>query len=131
MNIVNLSLLCVSTPVTIILSIVMLAIGGGAGIGVFAVVMNKKSKLANQKADKILADAHAEAEKIKKEQEKANQEYLNLLKSAADKERELYNKRVEAAKASAEMGAVCSDPACFVFGAGCGTMPFSALWRNL
>ena len=100
MNIVNLSLLCsVSIPVTIILSIVMLAIGGGAGIGVFTVVMNKKSKSANQKADKILADAHAQAEKIKKEQVELTNKEINLLKSTFEQENK---ERREEAKRSEE-----------------------------
>ena len=87
MNIVNLSLLCsVSVPVTIILSIVMLAIGGGAGIGIFTVVMNKRSKSVTVKADKILADAHAQAEKIKKEQVEQTNKEINLLKSTFEQE---------------------------------------------
>ena len=79
MDIVNLSLLCVSTPVTIILSIVMLAIGSGAGIGTFTIVMNKKSKLDSQKAYKILADDHAQAEKIKKDQVDLTNKEISLL----------------------------------------------------
>ena len=86
MDIVNLSLLCVTAPVTIILSIVMLAIGVGSGIGVFTVVMNKKSKNASLKADKILADAHAQAEKIKKEQVELTNKEINLLKSTFEQE---------------------------------------------
>ena len=87
MNIVNMSLLCsVSVPVTIILSIVMLAIGGGASVGIYMVVVNKKTKLANQKADKILADAHAQAEKIKNEQVEQTNKEINLLKSTFEQE---------------------------------------------
>ena len=81
MNIVNMSLLCVSVPVTIILSIVMLAIGVGAGVGVFMVVINKKSKSANVKADKILAEARAKAEEIRKQQVEQTNKEINLLKS--------------------------------------------------
>ena len=98
MDIVNLSLLCVSTPVTIVLSIIMLAIGGGAGVGVFAVVINKKTKSNSIKADKILAEAHAEAEKIKKEQVELTNKEINLLKSTFEqenKERREENKRAE------------------------------------
>ena len=87
MNIVNMSLLCsVSVPVTIILSIVMLEIGGGASVGIYMVVVNKKTKLANQKADKILADAHAQAEKIKNEQVEQTNKEINLLKSTFEQE---------------------------------------------
>jgi len=87
MNIVNLGLLCsVSVPVTIILSIVMLAIGSGAGIGVFVVVINKRSKSVTVKADKILADARAQAEKIKKEQVEQTNKEINILKSTFEQE---------------------------------------------
>ncbi len=98
MNIVNMSLLCVSVPVTIILSIVMLAIGGGAGVGVLMVVMNNKSKSANVKADKILAEARAKAEEIKKQQVEQTNKEINLLKSTFEmenKERREESKRNE------------------------------------
>jgi len=97
MNIV--SMLCsVSVPVTIILSIVMLAIGGGAGIGVYMVVINKKTKSAKIEADKILQDAHAQAEKIKKEQVEITNKEISILKSTFEqenKERREENKRNE------------------------------------
>ena len=85
MNIV--SMLCsVSVPVTIILSIVMLAIGCGAGIGVYMVVINKKSKSAKIEADKILQEAHAQADKIKKEQVETTNKELSILKSTFEQE---------------------------------------------
>ena len=80
------SLLCVSVPVTIILSFVMTAIGVGAGIGAYAVVMNKKSRSANIKADKILAEARAQAEQIKKQQVEQTNKEIDLLKSAFEME---------------------------------------------
>ena len=87
MNIVNTSLLCgVSVTVSIVLSIIMLIVGVGAGIGTYVVVINKKTKSAKTNADKVLQDAYAQAEKIKKEQmEQANKE-INILKSAFEQE---------------------------------------------
>ena len=67
MNLTNM-LLSVSPALTIILSIIMLAIGGGAGFGITSVVVNKKTKSARANADKILEDARLQAEKIKKDQ---------------------------------------------------------------
>ena len=45
----------------------MLIVGVGAGVGTYAVVINKKAKSAKITADKVLKDAYAQAEKIKKE----------------------------------------------------------------
>ncbi len=87
------SMLMVSTPVAWILSIVMLAIGVGVGSGIFAIVMNKKSKSANVKADKILDEAYKQAEQIKKDAELAKKEQveqtyseISLLKSTFEQE---------------------------------------------
>ena len=86
MNIVNFSLLCsisnsLATILSIVLFLVGIGIGIGVGFGIYAVVMNKKSKSAKKNADKILEDAYAQAEKIKKEQvEQANKE-IGILKS--------------------------------------------------
>ncbi len=99
MNIANMSMLCVSTPVVWILSIVMLAIGVGAGIGVYAVVINKKSKSSKVKADKILEEARAQAEKIKKEQVEQTNKEINILKSTFEQENK---ERREEAKRSEE-----------------------------
>ncbi len=81
MNIVSLSMLCVSTPVTVILSIIMLIIGGGVGLGVTTIIINKKNKSAKIKADKILNDAYTQAEKIKKEQVDQTNKEISILKS--------------------------------------------------
>lgn len=84
---VNLSLLCsVSVTLTVILSIVMLAIGVGAGFGIYAVVIYKKNKSASIKADKILNDAYAQAEKIKKEQVDQTNKEISILKSTFEEE---------------------------------------------
>ena len=72
--------------ITIVLCIVACAIGSGAGIGIFAAVRNKKSKTANDRADKIIKEAHNQADKIRKEQiEQANKE-ISLLKSTFEQE---------------------------------------------
>ena len=95
---VNLGLLCVSGPITAILSIVMLAVGIGAGCGIYAVVTYKKSKLNSNKADKILQDAYAQAEKIKNEQVAQTTKEINILKSTFEqenKERREESKRSE------------------------------------
>ncbi|MBR6779099.1 MAG: ribonuclease Y [Clostridia bacterium] len=87
MNIVNLSLLCsVSVSVTVILSIVMLAVGAGAGFGVYTVVSKKKTDLAKNNANKLLQDAYAQAEKIKKEQVEQTNKEISLLKSTFEQE---------------------------------------------
>ena len=44
------------------------------------VVINKKTKSAKIEADKILQDAHAQAEKIKKEQVELTNKEINLSK---------------------------------------------------
>ena len=55
MNVANLGLLCAVSPaIVIVLSVVMLAVGVGSGIGLYMVVMNKKTKYASKNADKIL-----------------------------------------------------------------------------
>ena len=95
---VNLGLLCVSGPITAILSIVMLAVGIGVGCGIYAVVTYKKSKSNNNKADKILQDAYAQAEKIKNEQVAQTTKEINILKSTFEqenKERREESKRSE------------------------------------
>ncbi len=95
---VNLGLLCVSGPITAILSIVMLAVGIGVGCGIYAVVAYKKSKSNNNKADKILQDAYAQAEKIKNEQVAQTTKEINILKSTFEqenKERREESKRSE------------------------------------
>ncbi len=95
-----LSMLCaVSTPVAVILSIVMLAVGGGAGLGVTLVVINKKSKSAQNKADKILTDAQAQAEKIKKEQVEQTSKEISVLRATFEQENK---ERREEAKRSEE-----------------------------
>lgn len=99
MNIANMSLLCVSTPVVWILSIVMLAVGLGAGIGIYAAVINNKSKSAKLKADKILEEARTQAEKIKKEQVEQTNKEINILKSTFEQENK---ERREEAKRSEE-----------------------------
>ena len=84
---VNLGLLCsVSTGLVVLFITMALAIGGGVGYGVTKVVINKKSKSANAKAEKILQDAHAQAEKIKKEQVEITNKEINLLKSTFEQE---------------------------------------------
>ena len=100
MNMVNMSLLCgVTVPVVIVLSIIMLAVGCGAGIGIYVVVMNKKHKSVNAKSEKILQDAHAQAEQIKKEQVEQTNKEINLLKSTFEQENK---ERREEAKRSEE-----------------------------
>ncbi|MBR2969712.1 MAG: ribonuclease Y [Clostridia bacterium] len=101
MNIVNFSTLCASVPVAvpIILSIIMLAVGVGAGYGVYAIVMNKKSKSAKMESDRILAEAHAQAEKIKKEQVELTNKEISILKSTFEQENK---ERREEAKRSEE-----------------------------
>jgi len=87
MNIVNMNMLCsVSVATTIILSIIMLIVGVGAGIGTYVVVINKKVKSAKINADKVLQDAYAQAEKIKKEQVEQTNKEINILKSAFEQE---------------------------------------------
>lgn len=91
MNIVNFSLLCsVSNSLATILSIVLflvgIGIGIGAGFGIYTVVMNKKSKSAKKNADKILEDAYAQAEKIKKEQVEQTNKEIGILKSTFEQE---------------------------------------------
>ena len=73
MDIVNLSMLCAGVPVAvpIILSIVMLAVGGGAGIFTYATVINKKSKSAKSEAEKILSNAKNENDRMVKSSEDA------------------------------------------------------------
>ena len=100
MNIVNLSLLCsVSNSLATILSIVLFLVGIGAGIGIYAVVMNKKSKSAKKNADKILEDAYAQADKIKKEQVEQTNKEIGILKSTFEQENK---ERREEAKRSEE-----------------------------
>ena len=98
MNIVNMSLLC-NVGVTIALSIIMLAVGVGAGVGLCYIVINKKNKSANIKADKILNDAYAQADKIKKEQVEQTNKEIELLKSTFERESK---ERREEAKRSEE-----------------------------
>lgn len=85
--------------ITIILCIVMFAIGSGAGIGVYIVVKNKKSKATAVKAEKILEDARIQAEKIRKEQIEQTNKEINLLKSTFEQENK---ERREEAKRSEE-----------------------------
>ncbi len=96
---VNLGLLCsVGVPVMIILSIIMLAVGIGAGVGIYAIVVNKSRLSTKVKADKILEDAYAQAEKIKKEQVEQTNNEISLLKSTFEqenKERREESKRSE------------------------------------
>lgn len=100
MNIVNFGLLCsVSVPVVVILSVIMLAIGVGGGIGVYAVVVNKKTKLAKISADKILEEARTQADKIKKDQVEQTNKEITLLKSTFEQENK---ERREEAKRSEE-----------------------------
>ena len=81
MNIVNMNMLCsVGIATTIILSIIMLIVGVGAGIGTYVVVINKKVKSAKINADKVLQDAYAQAEKIKKDQVEQTNKEINILK---------------------------------------------------
>lgn len=87
------------TLLTVILCIVACAIGSGAGIGIFIVVKNKKSKSANDKAEKIINDAHAQADKIRKEQIEQTNKEINLLKSTFEQENK---ERREEAKRSEE-----------------------------
>lgn len=95
-----LSMLCaVSTPVAVVLSIIMLAVGGGAGLGATLIVINKKSKSAQGKADKILTDAQAQAEKIKKEQVEQTNKEISVLRATFEQENK---ERREEAKRSEE-----------------------------
>ena len=98
MNLTNM-LLSVSPALTIILSIVMLAIGGGAGFGITAFVINKKTKSARANADKILEEARSQAEKIKKEQVEQTNKEIDMLKSTFVREN---RERREEAKRSEE-----------------------------
>lgn len=87
MNINSINMLCsVSVPVAIILSIIMLAVGVGAGFGVHMIVVNKKVSSAKMNADKILADAHIQAENIKKQQVEQTSQEISLLKSTFEQE---------------------------------------------
>ena len=87
MNITNVSLLCsVSTAVAIVLSFITLIVGVGAGIGVYATIIYKKTKSNKAKANQILEDAYAQAEKIKKEQVEQTNKEINLLKSTFEQE---------------------------------------------
>lgn len=99
MNIVNMSLLCsVSVPLVVVLSIIMLAVGLGAGVGLYSIVINKKNKSNKIKSDKILEDAYAQAEKIKKEQVEQTSREIGILKSTFEqenKERREESKRSE------------------------------------
>ncbi len=100
MNITNMSLLCsVSPALTVVLSIIMLAVGVGAGVGIYAAVIYKKSKNNKIKADKILEDAYAQAEKIKKEQVEQTNKEISILKSTFEQENK---ERREEAKRSEE-----------------------------
>ncbi len=99
MGIVNLGLLCVSVPITVSLAIVMLAIGLGAGCGIYALVINKKIKLNNSKAEQVLKDAYAQAEKIKNEQVAQTTKEIDILKSTFEQENK---ERREEAKRSEE-----------------------------
>ncbi len=99
MLLANLSLLLSVSPVlTVILSIVMLAVGGGAGFGITFVVINKKTKSAQANANKIIEEARAEANKIKTEQVAQTNKEIEILKSTFEqenKERREENKRSE------------------------------------
>ncbi len=88
MNIATFSTLCASVPIAvpIVLSIIMLAVGVGAGFGVYTIVMNKRSKSATVESKKILEEAHAQAEKIKKEQVEQTNREINILKSTFEEE---------------------------------------------
>ena len=87
MNVANLGLLCAVSPaIVIVLSVVMLAVGVGSGIGLYMVVMNKKTKYASKNADKILAEAREQAEKIKQEQVALTNKEIDLLKSTFEQE---------------------------------------------
>ncbi len=100
MNIVNLSLLCsVSAPIAVVLSIVMLAVGVGGGYALTLVVINKKSKSAGARADKILEEARTQAEKIKREQVAQTTKEIEILKATFEQENK---ERREEAKRSEE-----------------------------
>lgn len=99
MNLANLSLLLsVSPAITVVLSIVMLAVGAGAGFGITTVVINRKTQSASKNADKILEEARAQADKIKKEQVAQTNKEIEILKNTFEqesKERRELNKRNE------------------------------------
>lgn len=80
------SLCSISVPVTVILAIVALAVGVGSGFAVSSVVINKKSKSSQVKAERILADAYAQADKIKKDQVEQTNKEISLLKSTFEQE---------------------------------------------
>lgn len=99
MNLANISLLMsVSPALVIVLSIIMLAVGCGTGIAITKAVINKKTKSAQSEADKILAEARTQADKIKNEQVAQTNKEIEILKSTFEresKERREENKRSE------------------------------------
>ena len=83
MNISNLSLLgAVPGYVVVIISVVVLAVGGGAGLFLSQILLKKKVNKANNDAAKIIEDAYAQAKNIKRESSlEAKQEFAELKSS--------------------------------------------------
>ncbi len=80
-------MLCdVHISIVLILSFVMLAVGGVASFFITRTVINKKSESATKRADKIVEDARLQAEKIKHEQVEQTTKEINLLKSTFEQE---------------------------------------------
>lgn len=92
-------LLSVSPALTVILSIIMLIVGGGAGVGLTSWLINKKTKSARANADKIIEDARVQAEKIKREQVEQTNREIESIKSTFERENK---ERREEAKRSEE-----------------------------
>ncbi|MCQ2564706.1 MAG: ribonuclease Y [Clostridia bacterium] len=86
MNIVAGMLCDVHISIVLILSFVMLAVGGVASFFITRTVINKKSESATKRADKIVEDARLQAEKIKHEQVEQTTKEINLLKSTFEQE---------------------------------------------
>ncbi len=92
-------LLTVSPALTVILSIIMFVVGAGAGVGLTAWIINKKTKNARANADKIIEEARVQADRIKKEQVEQTNKEIDTIKSTFEREN---RERREEAKRSEE-----------------------------
>ncbi len=99
MNISNLSLLgAVPGYVVVIISVVVLAVGGGAGLFLSQILLKKKVNKANNDAAKIIEDAYAQAKNIKRESSlEAKQEFAEL-KSSYESEVKARRQEIQASQ---------------------------------
>ena len=99
MNISNLSLLgAIPGYVVVIISVVVLAVGGGAGLFLSQILLKKKVNKANNDAAKIIEDAYAQAKNIKRESSlEAKQEFAEL-KSSYENEVKARRQEIQASQ---------------------------------